>query len=261
MLGKLIKYELKATARTLVPLYCALLMFALINKLFIGNNTGANMDILGGIPAMLSVFAYGCTMAAVFILTFFVIVQRFYKNLLGDEGYLMNTLPVPTWMNISSKLGAAIIWSIVSGFVAFLSIMIMAFSPDIFRYFFTDFANDLALISSEMSIGIEITLMIVQIIIIMIVSMISGTLMLYLSIAIGHIFNKRKILASFGAFIGINMIVNTIMGVMQLNIFLPNDFSMGINSFIWVGILIESLLAVVFFIGCNYIMKNKLNLE
>ena len=35
MLGKLLKYEFKATGRILFPLYCVLLAFAVIIKLFI----------------------------------------------------------------------------------------------------------------------------------------------------------------------------------------------------------------------------------
>ena len=115
MLGKLLKYEFKATSRILLPLYGALLIFAFIVKIFIGTKLdGVNMDFLGGIPAVVSIFTYGATMAAVFIVTIFIIIQRFYKNLLGDEGYLMNTLPVSTTSNISSKLISAIIWSLVS---------------------------------------------------------------------------------------------------------------------------------------------------
>ena len=114
MLGKLLKYEFKATSRILLPLYGALLIFAFIVKIFIGTKLdGVNMDFLGGIPAVVSIFTYGATMAAVFIVTIFIIIQRFYKNLLGDEGYLMNTLPVSTTSNISSKLISAIIWSLV----------------------------------------------------------------------------------------------------------------------------------------------------
>ena len=98
MLGKLIKYEFKATGRILLPLYGALLVFALINRLLFRSSLDETINntfgTIGGIANILSVFAYGCTMAAVFVVTFFVIVQRFYKNILGDEGYLMNTLPV-----------------------------------------------------------------------------------------------------------------------------------------------------------------------
>lgn len=253
MLGKLIKYELKSTARTLIPLYIALLMFALINKLFMGINNNANSELLGGIPVMITIFAYGCTMVAIFIITFFVIVQRFYKNLLGDEGYLMNTLPVPTWMNILSKLGASIIWIIVSGIVSVLSIIIMAFSKGMFTDLFANFAEFTGYVPQEYyRFALEIILY-------AFVSMISSILILYLSISIGHLFNKRRILASFGAFIVLSMIINTIKGIIQAITFIANESSF--MSAIHVLLVCEILFGIVFFIACNYIIKNKLNLE
>lgn len=255
MLGKLIKYELKATARTLIPLYIALLAFALINRLFMGSGNNIDIDLLGGIPMMMSMFAYGCTMAAVFIITFFVIVQRFYKNLLGDEGYLMNTLPVKAWMNISSKLIASIIWSIVSGIIAILSIIIMAFSQDIFnilRNIFFEMNNVINLPQGYFGFMLEVILY-------GFVSMIASTLMLYLSISIGHLFNKRRILASFGAFIVLNMIISAIKGTIQGSVDIVNNSSIIPDIH---GLLVfDILLVIVFFIACNYIIKNKLNLE
>ena len=253
MLGKLIKYEFKATARILTPLYIALLAFALINKLFMGGNNNIDSEFLGGIPMLISIFAYGCTMAAVFIITFFVIVQRFYKNLLGDEGYLMNTLPVKAWMNISSKLIVSIIWSMVSGIVAILSILIMAYSPGMFSDISSRIAEFITYLP-EGYYGFTIELIIYGFI-----SMISSTLMIYLSISIGHLFNKRRILASFGAFIVLNMITSGIKGVVQGGITMVNDFS-AMPSLKGVFVL-DILLGIVFFIGCNYIIKNKLNLE
>lgn len=255
MLVKLIKYELKATARMLIPLYIALVAFALINKIFMGSN---NSDLLGGIPMMVSIFAYGCIMAAVFIITFFIIVQRFYKNLLGDEGYLMNTLPVPTWMNISSKLTVSIIWNIVSAIIAILSVIIMAFSKDMFSELAYGIANLKGYLSVEYY-GFTLELILYGF-----VSMITSTLILYLSISIGHLFNKRRILLSFGAFIVLKIIISTIQGVIQGVIHGVSYMGNDINSIILSvhGLLIfDILLGIVFFIACNYIIKNKLNLE
>ena len=90
-----------------------------------------NSQFLNGIPAMISMTAYGITMAAVIIVTFIIIIQRFYKNLLCDEGYLMNTLPISTWKNIASKLMVATIWNIVSVGVALVSILIMVYKPGV----------------------------------------------------------------------------------------------------------------------------------
>ena len=65
MLGKLIKYEFKATGRILLPLYGALLVFALINRLLFRSSLDETINntfgTIGGIANILSVFAYGCT--------------------------------------------------------------------------------------------------------------------------------------------------------------------------------------------------------
>ncbi|MEG0295149.1 MAG: ABC transporter permease [Clostridium sp.] len=263
MLGKLVKYDFKATGRTLLPLYGALIVLAIINKLFIGIKLdGANMDLLGGIPAFLSMFAYGCTMAAVFIVTLFVIVQRFYKNLLGDEGYLMNTLPVEVWKNIASKLIVGIIWTIVSLIVAMISIFIMVVTPA----FLTDVVNVTPELFREISaeIGIEFVFILIKVALLVLTSIISYILMLYVSISIGQLFNKRKILASFGAFIVINMIVNTIMIIGQMAFFGVGSMFFDESIFIYlfeITIILNLICSVIYFIVCNYILKNKLNLD
>ena len=94
MLSKLLKYELKATGRIFLPLFLALLLFAGINRFTLSPD---EFDA----PAMISMIMYIIIMVGMFVMTFIMMIQRFYKNLLSDEGYLMLTLPVKPW-NISS---------------------------------------------------------------------------------------------------------------------------------------------------------------
>ncbi|AOR22789.1 ABC transporter permease [Clostridium taeniosporum] len=270
MLGKLIKYETKATGRTLLPLYAALLIFALINKIFMNNDFSIiDRNTLGGVPAMLSIFAYIATMVAIFVVTFFVIIQRFYKNILGDEGYLMHTLPVHPWQNITSKLLVGIIWIIVSGIVAILSVLILAFNsnalnPNLFRdisegfsYFYAQYG-----VSGYM-IGLEF-------IIAALLQIAVGIIMIYASISIGHLFNKRRILSSFGAFIVLNIIMNAITSTIAIvfsDKYSSSMISWNISSInqahvIFIGaIIINVLFFICYFLITNYIIKNKLNLE
>jgi len=272
MLGKLMKYELKATARTLIPLYIALLTFAIINKIFIGTGLANKLDGFGSIPFILSIFGYGCTMAAVFIVTFFVIIQRFYKNLLGDEGYLMNTLPVTTITNLTSKLSIATFWNIISGFVAILSILIMAFNPDAFSSFFQDLFKGLSEGYSE--VGIQIYILIIEVIILVLIYLLKSLTMIYASISIGHLFSKHRILSAFGAFMGLSFITGAIstgiaiaisfMGKNQ-NLFhqhLDTSSSMlAVHTFLICVILYNLVFFTAYFMITNYILKNKLNLE
>lgn len=86
MLGKLLKYELKATSRTFLPIYGALILVALGNRLFRMGNINLGFGLTTAILVGLFV--------ALGVLTLMVTIQRFNRNLLGDEGYLMFTLPV-----------------------------------------------------------------------------------------------------------------------------------------------------------------------
>lgn len=263
MLGKLIKYEFKATARTLIPLYIALLIFALINKIFMNSNISSIVnDVLRGIPSIISIFAYIATMVAVFIVTFFIIIQRFYKNILVDEGYLMNTLPVATWKTIGCKFVVAIIWSIVSFIVAILSLLILSFGSDIINL------NSIYDILCS-KYGFKVSLIFLEFFVAFLFQMSSGILMMYSSISIGHLFNKRKILASLGAFLAFNIIVNTIILIIIMcfsNVFsnfinlYNSPFSQG-NLILISCIVINLLLCIGYFSITNYIVKNKLNLE
>ena len=267
MLGKLMKYEIKATGRTLIPLYLALLAFAIINKFFIGTGLADKLKGFGSIPFILSIFAYGCTMAAVFIVTFFVIIQRFYKNLLGDEGYLMNTLPVTTITNITSKLSIALFWNIVSGFVAVLSIIIMAFNVDAFSSFFQELSE--ALSKGYDEFGIQVYIVIIEVLIAILIQLIKFVAMIYASISIGHLFRKHRILSSFGAFIVLNLITTAISSALGIGFSHSNlsalfdnvQSSWPIHLILGFTILFNLVFLIAYFIITNYILKNKLNLE
>ncbi|AGF54646.1 hypothetical protein B0P06_001278 [Clostridium saccharoperbutylacetonicum] len=267
MLGKLMKYEIKATGRTLIPLYIALLVLATIIKFFIGTGLSEKLEGWGALPFILSIFAYGCTMAAVVIVTLFIIIQRFYKNLLGDEGYLMNTLPVSTTTNIASKLSIAVFWNIIGGLVAILSIIIMAFNPTVFGDFFSEISKAFSEISAE--IGVHVFAFIVEFIVLALLSMSSSIAMIYSSISIGHLFSKHRILLSFCAFIALSIIsgiitqlLGTAASYTNLSTLLHNIHSpYPVHMMLLLGILYNLLFLIAYFIIPNYILKNKLNLE
>ena len=91
MLIKLLKHEFRATARIMGPLYLILLAVAL------GFNFSARLmdtsNVVLNVLAALVILAYVAAIIGVFIVSFILMLQRFYKNLLGDEGYIMFTLP------------------------------------------------------------------------------------------------------------------------------------------------------------------------
>jgi hypothetical protein len=124
MLGKLLKYELKSTSRMMGVLYLAVLVVAaVVGFIARGMILGATQG--NAIAVVISGLIYGLLIVALMIVTIVMVLQRFYKNLLKGEGYLMHTLPVPTWMLVASKVISSLIWILLSIAVLFVSIFVL----------------------------------------------------------------------------------------------------------------------------------------
>ena len=261
MLGKLMKYEFKATGRMLLPLYAALLGFAIINKIFIGTNFNeTNIEFLGGIPAVITMIGYVVTMIAVFVGTFIITLQRFYKNLIGDEGYLMHTIPVKSWQNILNKLLVSMIWTIVSVVVAGISIAIMAYEPEAFKLMGGEFGRLIKELYSKY--GIDVSVISIQLIVLGIVSLAHQITMFYAALSIGQLFKSKKILGSFAGFMIISIAQQAIVGICATIVGNNLNFSyVSPQQVFFSAIAISLLFLIALFFITNYILKNKLNLE
>ena len=124
MLGKLLKHEFRATGRTLLPVIGAVLALCVLANISIRilNVTDSTfVTILFGL--IVSFFVLSIFVAAV--MTTVVMVMRFYRNLLRDEGYLMHTLPVSVHELVWSKLIASFVWFLVTGLVIWLVILLI----------------------------------------------------------------------------------------------------------------------------------------
>ncbi|HBV87201.1 MAG TPA: hypothetical protein DEF42_11270 [Desulfosporosinus sp.] len=266
MLSKLIKYEVKATGRIFLPLFLALIVFAGITRLF--STIGVEE---WGTPAVISMIIYVIIMVGMFVMTFIMMIQRFYKNLLSDEGYLMLTLPVKPWKHIVSKLLVSILWMITSVFAAFISILMIALKKGDLTRIIVELATVYDRAFEQL--GASIYLLAFEIILGIFISLASGILIVYASVALGHLFNQHKMLATFGAFIvlsTLSQILFTIIGLIPgtsyfSNIhFSPNDF-IGFQQVLqWafaLGIVFNALLGSAYFAVTNFILSKRLNLE
>ena len=124
MLGKLLKYELKSTSRIMGVLYLALLVVAAVVG-FVARGTIWEATQGNAIAVVISGLIYTLLVMALLIITIVMVLQRFYKNLLKEEGYLMHTLPVPTWMLVASKTICSLIWILLSIAVLLASVFVI----------------------------------------------------------------------------------------------------------------------------------------
>lgn len=261
MLTKLMKYELKATSRLLVPLYLILLLLSIINRFAFKLN---NYD---GILKVINVFFMASYIALIFvvlIVTVIYMIVRFYKNLLTDEGYLMFTLPAKSHQLVTSKLLITVLWSIVSIAVILISLFIAFATPDSMPAIVREIRNAMAEINREFA-GSQV-LFIIEIIIMCLLGLVSNILLIYVSIALGQLYSKHKIIGSFGAYMIIYTIIQflmiilfTILGVFTSNS--PNVALLVPRVLFPVVIVMLIVTGSCCYIGTNYIFKRKLNLD
>ncbi len=261
MLKKLMKYEIRATSRLLVPLYLILIVMSIVNRFtFNINNYEGPIAVFNQFLMII----YVTSIFAVIIATVLYMIIRFYKNLLTDEGYLMFTLPVETHQHIMSKLLATLFWSIASIFTVLFSLLIAFATSDTMPAIIKGVGK--AVESLNRDFGANWVLPLAELIIMMLLGMVASILLVYLSIAVGQLFTKHKIIGSFAAYMIIQtvlqfamVIVIAVFGSIAYESF--NDFS-SVPQVIFPTAIVGLLLGCVgFFFATNYLFKRKLNLD
>jgi len=274
MLARLMKYEIKATARWLLPLYGTILIFALINRftlfspVMVFNSTYTEysipnqpvFSIVKGIASALFMLIYVLLFVGVFVATLIITIQRYYKNLLGDEGYLMFTLPVKSWQHILNKLLVSLLWYLLSSVTAICSILILIPNKD---------WSQLSYVFRQLKM-IYGTSGIIMLILLVILNLVLNILMIYSAISLGHLFNKHKLLISFGMYLGIEavnqfiilfvMLITTKIAFGSLND-ISFNYAGRFGTLFGILSVLTVLLSAGYFVLTSYLVNRKLNLE
>ena len=125
MLGKLMKYDLRSNFRTLLPLWLTTHGLAIVYSLLYGSriapSSAVGRFLLIVLPAIVLVLLLG----AMFTIALVYMVRGFSRGLLGQEGYLMFTLPVTPTALIASKALSALVIELLTGVAAGLCCMVL----------------------------------------------------------------------------------------------------------------------------------------
>ena len=267
MLRKLLKYEFKATGRTFLPLYLVLVIFACINKLFMVINASNSGLFLLSIPADISRAVYVILIIGIFVLTFLTMIKRFHKNLLSSEGYLSFTLPVKSWAHILCKLITSIVWIIASAVVTFFTIVIIEWSKEFFSTLPQEFWQFID--QANQAVGMHGYLYVIEFITALLSGLAMSILTIYVAIAIGHLVNSRRRLASIGAFLGITFLSQIIpsvclkfLSLFHIDIWFNQLPPLTMAHWILIGAsVINLVLCAIYFIVTNYVLNKRLNLN
>lgn len=210
MLGKTLKYELQATGRFFLPCFAGLVGLSLLCRVFWGLDDVSNASFgtvrifTFIITALLVLMAIATVVVAIM-----AILNRFYKNLLSNEGYLMHVLPVRPWQHVMAKLLASMIWVILSFLVAALcGAILTSLVPGFFRELaevLPKFWESAEILWQEYG-GHLVALVILFILALLLVS--AGTILrFYTAMSFGQRANSHKVLASVGVYILITIIL------------------------------------------------------
>ncbi len=270
MLRKLLKHEFRATGRTMLPLYLILLVTAvganLSTRKLLESGEGL-VSLLGGLLIM----AFAIAMAAVCIMSVVVMVQRFYKSLLQDEGYVMMTLPVSVHQHVWAKLITSAVWFALTILAVILSCCIMAYEQGAVKWFFRGLADLFHEITTYYAINSAA--LVLEFLLACFVGCCVMCLEFYAALAVGHSRPNHKMAFSVGAFFVMQFALEFLMGVIGnlldwtgvMDVF--RGFTVNLSGMTTLHVAMLGLTAVSVLVGAVYygvtvwFLKHKLNLE
>ena len=273
MVKKLFKHEYHFYLRIMAIVYGILLTMSVATRLIASFESDTQAY---EIIRTFALTTYYISILAAFGFAFVLGIVRFYKNMFTCEGYLTNTLPVTAAQHIMVKSVTAFSMNLLSAIVVVLSFVI-ALPFELLAEFFEDFDlfGEILYELGGQNLVQNLTVLYVECIVLMFVGTYTSILFYYTCISIGQLFKKNRILGAVGvyfAFYILGQIVTTITTVSlafftESDAFYPvirwigeNPFA-AIHSFMWFGILILALAAVIEFFAVRWIVTKKLNLE
>ena len=281
MLGKLLKYEFRATGRSMLPVLGVLTLLVLLANIsvrLLDRQAGAFLTILLIMVIFLTVIAVIVSE----LLPIIVMIQRFHKNLLAGEGYLMHTLPVSVHSLVWSKLIVSLVWMLLTNVIIVLlgGLSVMHLTNMNLGAVLEGFPSVEELRQFLSSVGLsmgDLYLFLGEMVVAVVLSGIVTCLQFYAAMSLGFSFTNHKGLMSVLAFIGISLAFQIIgstvfsglvkTGSVDLVVQSIEDLAQTAsgavrvaNSAVGSSLLLEVLQGVVLYIITAMSLNKKLNL-
>lgn len=270
MLSKLIGYEFKATRRIFLPAYAVVLILSLLNGIFMvlpSNRENITM------PFGVLITVYILALFAVCVLTFAYMISRFYKNLLGDEGYLMFTLPARPSELIWAKCITSTLWMMFTAIVCCVSFLILSIPIVAVQDFhFFEFLNQFGHVMQQLwgDFSVHIILLPLAYVLIGIIWTENFCMHIYACLSIGSLANKHRLGFSFLAYLGFGILSEILLMIFaSVSNHMP-ELNLNLTSFSAVSQVYLTLLLIavyyliklaINFVITNYILSKHLNLQ
>lgn len=271
MLGKLMKYEWKATWKLLVPLDAFILLMAMLSYGTIQLSffdSDSNVVVMTGI---LMIITYLLSMFVIVAGTVIYLVYRFYKSVYGDEGYLLHTLPVDKHHIIIAKAAVSASWLILNTVTIYCSILLLfSANSEVIENFTGGFDYYVNIMSGNYLYDRAGAFNVIMSFAASLFAIFARILKVFACISLGQLSSNHKVLSSIGFYYGIYFVQRmlTVIYYVVAELFekvsdssYPGYFGAGYGS-AWAFNLIASLVyCVVFYFLTWYVMEKKLNLD
>lgn len=271
MLGKLMKHEFRATGRIMLPLYLIVLLTSVganVSLRLLEGSDSNFLNLLGG----LLMLAFVVAIFAVCIMSLVVMVNRFRTNLMGDEGYVMFTLPASVHQHVWSKLIVSVIWFAATVLVVALAFFIMFYQVGMIKMFFGGLGDLFYEVFRSRYWG-DAVLFCLEFLLLCCVGAGAMCLEFYAAMAVGHSFAGHKVLLSVAAYVGFSFLSQVVggMGIVLLDDSWLHNLLLGSLGNIsgvtamhlsMVALMVGSALyGAVFYVITTVMLHRHLNLE
>ncbi len=253
MLGKLFKYEMKASGRVLLPIFAATIALSAIVA-FMPPYTRIKQDSIILFAKTITELMFVIFIGVSIGFSFFASALRFKNNILGAEGYLMNTLPVSPLKNVAAKLISAVIYQFASLAVVYLCWEI-TIKFDNVGYLLENIPKVLA----EMDTFLWIDNIFFCLFVLLITVLFNVAV--YAALSVGHSFNSHKIIVSIAVFLLLFFVGSNVFSFICYIIPTAQYNTAGyiLNDVIYLACAVIYNIIGLFI--TNYFLKNRLNLE
>ena len=269
MLRKLLKYDLKANYLCLLVCYAVYMVvtiaFSLNIRGLIYEETIGGVGSAGMLPEAVQVFMtisltilWGGSMIGLIILTYALIIHRFYTNLVSDQGYLSLTLPVSTRQHMLSKLISGLLFQLLTAAVLVAGLLVTGLIIDILPVL-SRFGDLFLYMWEEITSYYGIVYYLD-----MAVNAVRGLLMAYFSICVGQLFNKHKVWGAIGTYLGLVIVLELFVGIAGLIMGGASGSLLWLASLTggsWWNLIFKAAQAGVYFFLGAWILEKKANLE
>jgi len=263
MLRKLLKHEFFASGRSILPMYIFVLLLGVVTRFAVNGADKYRVSSLFQVFVGLIVLLFTCSIFAVVVILIVNVVNRFKKNLMSDEGYLMLTLPTSSHKMLWSKLIVAWVWMIVTMLVILLACVILVADQKFLSEAWYEIKMNFSILATYY--GLNIPLLIGQIISLSFLMYTCSCLMLYACISVSNSFTKFKSFIGLGVFIAFYVIMSLVNHFISRNggyIYLePENAVNMINMFFLKYSLYSVGFGAAYYMLTTCMLKYRINLE